>query len=513
MAAGQLGAGRLASVTGPLPNSTVTYSYDELGRVSIRAINGVAQAVTYDALGRVTMVTNALGSFTNVYVRATSLVATNFYPNGQQTVFNYYGTNNDERLQQIQNLTPGGQNLSAFSYAYNAEGEITNWTEQADNNTPTVQVEEYDPVNQLISSTVHSGSIAGSIVKQFIYQYDAAGNRTSEQIQRNVGVPPAVSASSYNNLNQLTSRTGGSGTIRFRGSLNETGTVTVAGSPAAMTSGTNFAGYANVSTGTNMVQVVASDYSSHSQTNNYQVVVTNNGVVETLTYDLNGNLSSEVTATTTNVYQWDAANRLVSIAGPTNQSLFIYDGYGRRAQIIEMQNGLPVGTNMFVWDGQILAEQRDNTGVNVTKRFFGQGEQISGSNYYITKDHLGSIREMIDSSGTIQARYDYDPYGRRTKCSGSLDADFAFTGFYYHSVSGLYLTLYRAYDPNVGKWLSRDPLLEILSVNLYNYANNDPVRNIDPDGRCALILAAGVVLILGSMASWMYRYTQENGTR
>ena len=125
-----------------------------------QAINGVAESVNYDALGRVTLVTNVLGSFTNVYVRATGMIATNFYPNGQKTVFSYYGTNNDERLQQIQNLTPGGQNLSAFTYAYNAEGEITNWTEQADNNTPTVQVEEYDPVNQLLSSTfIIKGSV------------------------------------------------------------------------------------------------------------------------------------------------------------------------------------------------------------------------------------------------------------------------------------------------------------------------------------------------------------------
>ena len=249
VAAGQLGAGRLASVTGPLPNSTVTYGYDQLGRMSSRAINGMAQAATYDALGRVIMVTNALGSFTTVYLDATALVTTNFYPNGQQTAFNYYGTNNDERLQQIQNLTPGGQNLSSFGYAYTADGQITNWTEQADNNTPTVQMEEYDPANQLISSTVHSGSIAGSIVKQFIYQYDAAGNRTSEQIQSGAGVSPAISSSSYNNLNQLTSRTGNNGTIRFRGSLNETGTVTVAGSPAMVTAYTNFTGYANVSSG------------------------------------------------------------------------------------------------------------------------------------------------------------------------------------------------------------------------------------------------------------------------
>jgi RHS repeat-associated protein len=354
--------------------------------------------------------------------------------------------------------------------------------EQADANTPTVQVEEYDPVNQLLSSTVHSGTIAGSIVKQFIYQYDVAGNRTSEQIQSGAGASPAVGSASYNNLNQLTSRTGSGGQIRFRGSLNETGTVTVAGSPATMKAHTNFTGYASVSQGTNSISVVASDYSGHSRTNNFQVVVTNNGVAKTISYDLNGNETSVVTATSTNTYQWDAANRMVSATGPTNQSLFTYDGVGRRVQIIEKTNGVAISTNKFVWDGVELCEQRNNTGGTVTKRFFGQGEQISGTNYFFTFDHLGSIREMTDNSGTIQARYDYDPYGKRTKVLGSLDADFGFSGYFYHSVSGLCLTLFRAYDSDLGRWLNRDPIGEEGGLNLYGYVGNDPLNWIDPLG-------------------------------
>ena len=237
------------------------------------------------------------------------------------------------------------------------------------------------------------------------------------------------------------------------------------------------------------MSVVATDYSNHSQTNNYQVVVTNNGVAETLTYDLNGNLSSEVTATTTNMYQWDAANRLVQITQlSTNNtqlmSQFTYDGFGRRTQIIELQNGLPVSTNLFLWDGQMLAEQRDSTGANVMKRFFGQGEQISGINYYFTKDHLGSIREMMDSNGVVRARYDYDPYGRRTKVSGDLDADFGFCGYFYHVISGLYLTLYRAYDSIIGRWLSRYPMGENGGLDLYIYVENNPANFIDRLGLC-----------------------------
>ena len=86
--------------------------------------------------------------------------------------------------------------------------------------------------------------------------------------------------------------------------------------------------------------------------------------------------------------------------------------------------------------------------------------QVGSTNYYYTKDHLGSIRELTDSSGAVQTRYDYDPSGRRTKIGGNVDADFGFTGHYFHQASGLHLALYRAYDADFGRWVSRDPIGE-----------------------------------------------------
>ena len=82
---GERGALQVASVTGQLPGSQMDYAYDELGRVVRRAINGVASVVTYDALGRVSRLRNALGTFRLDYVGATERVQSVVYPNDQQT--------------------------------------------------------------------------------------------------------------------------------------------------------------------------------------------------------------------------------------------------------------------------------------------------------------------------------------------------------------------------------------------------------------------------------------------
>jgi len=201
---------------------------------------------------------------------------------------------------------------------------------------------------------------------------------------------------------------------------------------------------------------------------------------KTLTYDANGNLTSDGTRT----FEWDPLNRLTAVTSGTHRSEFTYNGLSQRVKIVEKDNGAVTSTKQFVWvpGAAQPSEERDGSN-NVTKRFYPQGEQIGSASYYYTKDHLGSVREMTDGSGAVQTRYDYDPYGRRTKLSGSLDADFGFTGHYYHQPSGLDLTKNRAYDADLGRWLSRDPIgIGGGDLNLYRYVRNAVTNLVDVDG-------------------------------
>ena len=292
------------------------------------------------------------------------------------------------------------------------------------------------------------------------------------------------------NTNQIHQLSAG-GATRFQGTINEPGTVTVNGQAAAMSTSTNFVANPVLSSGTNTVAVVARDGSGNVATNNYQVVVPPQGTVSP-TYDSAGNMTNNGSGQT---YTWDAENRLTKITQGSNTYQFAYDGLGRR--ISETDNSTL--TKQWVWVGTTMAEERASNGTTVTKRFYAQGEQIGGSAYFYTRDHLGSVREMTDSSGTaIQARYDYDPYGRVTPVgTTTIASDFQYAGYYEHASSGLNLTLFRAYDPNTAKWLSRDPIAEKGGINLYDYVLNNPILFEDPLGLCRTNLDRAGQLLIG----------------
>jgi RHS repeat-associated protein len=163
---------------------------------------------------------------------------------------------------------------------------------------------------------------------------------------------------------------------------------------------------------------------------------------------------------------------------------------GRRVQIRELDpdttKTLQVTSDKkYLWDGVEIAEERDTTGGIVLRRFYNQGFVDSdGTALFYTRDHLGSIRELTDGTQAIRARYDYDPWGRPTQLQGDRQAPFQYAGYFWHAASDLDLARYRAYDPNLGRWISRDPIQERAGLNLYGFVRNNPIGAVDRLGLC-----------------------------
>jgi RHS repeat-associated protein len=352
---------------------------------------------------------------------------------------------------------------------YDVVGNISSWTQQTDSDPAKAYDFLYDRADQLTNATWRTTDGVPSILKRYGYAYDSAGNRTTEQID---DVPLKAS---YSNMNRLVSQDPG-GITRFAGTLGEAARVTIQGKATPVGADNKFAGTALLTSGTNTIQVQATDYSGNTRTNTYQVSVS--GASKSFIFDPNGNETSDATRT----FEWDAENRLTAVNSGTHRSEFTYDGLSRRVRIVEKDNNVVTTDTRFLWCSEELCEERDSAGSTTTKRFFPQGEQQGVDSFFYTRDHLGSIRELADTIATLRARYDYDPYGRSSKLSGSLDADFGYTGHYAHAATGLALTVFRAYESQTGRWLSEDPLGLEGGLNAYAYVENQPSVELDPLG-------------------------------
>jgi RHS repeat-associated protein len=223
-------------------------------------------------------------------------------------------------------------------------------------------------------------------------------------------------------------------------------------------------------------------------TNGLQVS-TSGASATSLSYDLNGNLLNDGT----NSYAWDAENRMIKITypGTGNYSAFSYDGLSRNVAIVETTSGSVTSTKQFVWGGMSPSEERDASGTLI-KRFYKAGKTISGTSYFYSDDHVGSVREVTSSSGSIQSDYGYDPYGRITYLNGSSSGDFQYANYYFHAPSSLSLTLTRPYNSTSARWLCRDMIGEKGGVNLYAYVGNNPITFDDPLGMACSSCSGGL---------------------
>jgi len=303
----------------------------------------------------------------------------------------------------------------------------------------------------------------------YAYGYDAAGNRTTEQID------DSPAASVYNNMNRLMSQDGGGG-LTFRGTLSEGATVTVQGKPATVGVDNGFEGKAQAAPGTNTVAVVATDPSANIRTNTYEVGVS--AGPKTFLHDANGSLETNGTKG----YEWDGQNRLTrALDGGSETARFSYDGFGRRAQ--KVAGGV---TRSHIYDGEDTLEERLSTGgtiryvhgpgIDQPLASIGVGGAVS---YYLT-DHLGSVVQATDSAGQVTLTRQYDAYGNLL--AGSSVSGYAFTGREWDGETSLYYYRARYYDPKIGRFISEDPIGFGGGINFYAYVENNPVSRLDPFG-------------------------------
>ena len=208
------------------------------------------------------------------------------------------------------------------------------------------------------------------------------------------------------------------------------------------------------------------------------------------TYDDDGNMLTNGDWT----YTWNAENRMVTATNGTTTLEFKYDYQGRRVEKKVYSGSAGNWTldehKRFVYDNYEQIEELDalNSNAIAKKRIWSNGKiiaDIHGVNtYYALGDANKNITEYVDGSGTVQAHYEYSPFGKITASNGAMDDDFEyrFSSEYLDSETNLVYYNYRYYSPELGRWTKRDMIEEQGGLNLYVFVSNATINNYDING-------------------------------
>ena len=224
----------------------------------------------------------------------------------------------------------------------------------------------------------------------------------------------------------------------------------------------------------------------------------------------NGAVATRTTGGITKTFVYDNAGNLMSVGNVT----YVVDALNRR--VGKKVNNLLA--REWLYDGQlrVVGELALNTaGVVTATRVYGYlpGRHLpvmmmdkvdaTTTTYRIVGDHLGSLRAVLKSDGTVMQTMQHDEWGKvlsgsETLAGGFERVPFGFAGGLYDTETGLVRFGARDYDPETGRWLSKDLARFGGGWNFYEYANSNPVNWVDWSGRRPLSTFCGLLGIFCS---------------
>jgi len=207
----------------------------------------------------------------------------------------------------------------------------------------------------------------------------------------------------------------------------------------------------------------------------------------TYSYDADGRFHQVTNSSRTTTYHYNTDGTLAQVDLADGRIItYLYDHKGRRvARAVD-------GVRTHAWlygKGLMPIAEYDGSGV-LNKTFIYAGGPVpvayiqGGATYHIITDHIGSPRLIVDSTGAIVKRIDYDSFGNVISDSNpGLYLCFGFAGGMTDPDHELIRFGARDYQPSTGRWTAKDPILFKGGFNLYGYVGNDPVNKTDPKGK------------------------------
>ena len=222
----------------------------------------------------------------------------------------------------------------------------------------------------------------------------------------------------------------------------------------------------------------------------------------TYSYDLDGFLTTKIDGSDITSYTYSSRGELLNVTLPGSSELeYVHDPLGRR--IAKKINGSVV--EKYLWQGLTRLLAVYDGANNLLMRFeYADGRMpialtAEGVTYYLAYDQVGSLRVVADSSGNVVKSLQYDSFGNIINDTNpSFEVPFGFAGGLHDQNTGLVRFGYRDYDPDIGRWTAKDPIVFAGgNTDLYGYVLNDPINLYDPMGYGPLGDAVDIVVALG----------------
>lgn len=410
------------------------YSYDASDNLLIAEdeLHGTATVKTYDIHGRLIEEVQGTGLAVNYDYDKAGRVCRFIYPDGTSVAYEYKGA----RISEIKRFTES--NVEAYCFKatdYDHRGKLLKAK-------LPLKAGEYVTTHDLMGRTT---KIQTKGWKEQVAGYDSAGNLLERTVEDPTGTLHETYA--YDELNQLIEEKGAAAhKYRFDSLLNR----------------------------------IKEDESDNTVNDLNQVIERKD---RSYRYDADGNLIEVQKPDKTLRFGYDAAGRMTSFTDGTTTATYRYDEANRR--IFKIVNYTEI--TRFVYNGQCELGTLDYEGEIRILGGLGLGAEIGeaiaiekgNSVFCPVHDHNGNLMSLIDArTGLTASHFRYSAFGMEVAAQGE-HVSWGFSSKRKDHESGLLFFGRRYYDPESGRFITKDPLGDRDGPNLYAYVSNNPLMFID----------------------------------
>ena len=429
-----------ADAADPAPAKTVEFTYDNAGNLLTWNDGTASDTYTYDDLNRKLTDTVNFGPFTKeiTYTWAANSQKSS-YTDPSGNTYTYAYVNN--QLAGIE--LPGTGTITTSAYKWNRPATI-----QYPGGSK--QIRTYDPLMRLTSVTDQDPG--SNNVMAYTYTHDPLDNITQKSTEH------GDYNYDYDTLQRLTS----------------------ADNPETHTD----EAFTYDAVGNRLTDAENTDAWTYNQNN--ELETHSNTSYE---YDNNGNTIKKTLNGTTSLFFYNLEDRLERVEDGSGNIIakYGYDPFGRR--LWKETSGTQT---YFMYADEGLIGEYTVTGTEIKTYGWKPGStwgtdplfmKIGSQYYFYYNDHLGTPQKMTSISGAVVWSAKYSSFGKaNVDSSSTIENNLRFPGQYWDAETGLHYNWHRYHVPEIGRYITVDPIGFDGGINFFTYALNQPVTNYDPLG-------------------------------